>query len=77
VVGIVACRAAELGREDDAVTTPLERFAHDHFGLAVPVGGIDEVDSRVQRLVDDADRVVMVGIADGRAERQSAQRVGG
>ncbi len=54
------------GREDDAVTTPFERLAHDLFGVAVGVGGVDEVDARVQRLVDDADRVVVVGVADGR-----------
>ena len=76
VVGIVAYRTAELGREDDAVAAPLERLAHDYFGLAVCVGGVDEVDSRVQRLVDDADRVLGVGVADVRAERQCAERVG-
>jgi hypothetical protein len=76
VVGIVACRAAELGREDNAAAAPLERFAHGHLGLAVCVGSIDEVDPRVQRLVDDAGRVIVVGVADGRAESQSAQRVG-
>ena len=76
MVGIVAYRAAELGREDNAVAAPLERFAHGHFGLAVYVGSVDEVDPRVQRLVDDAGRVVVVGVADGRAESQSAQRVG-
>ena len=76
MVGIVAYRAAELGREDDAVAAPLEGFPHNHFGLAVHVGGVDEVDPRVQRLVDDADRVVVVGVADVRAERQCAERVG-
>jgi hypothetical protein len=76
LVGIVTCGAAELGREDDAVTAALERLAHDHFGLAVRVGRVDEVDPCVQRLVDDADRVVVVGVADGRAEGQRAERVG-
>jgi hypothetical protein len=76
VVGIVAYRAAELGREDNAVAASLERFAHGHFGLAVCVGGIDEVDPRVQRLVDNAGRVVVIGVADGRAECQRAERVG-
>jgi len=76
VVGIVTYRAAESGRQHNAVAAALERFAHDHFGLAVRVGGVDHVDPRVQRFADDADRVVVVGVADGRAECQCAKRVG-
>ena len=53
---------AELGREDDAVTAPLERLAHDLLGFAVGVGGVDEVDPRVQRLVDDADESSWSGL---------------
>ncbi len=77
LVGIVAHRRRTLGREDDVVAAPLERLADDLFGLAagVHVGGVDEVDPRVQRLVDDADRVVMVGVADG-PEHHRAERVG-
>ena len=67
LIGIVAHRAAELRREDHAVAAPLERLADDLLGVAVGVGGVDEVDPRVQRFVDDADRVVVVGVADGRA----------
>lgn len=78
LVGILTHREAHLGREDDAVPTPLERFAHDLFrgALAIRVGGVDEVDPRVQRLVDDLDRVVVVGVADGHAEHQCAEPVG-
>jgi hypothetical protein len=72
VVGIVAYRAAELGREDDAVSAPFERFAHHYFRLAVHVRRVDKIDPRVQRPVDDADRVVVVRVADGRAERECA-----
>ena len=46
---------------------PFERLADDLLGFAVGVGGVDEVDPGVQRLVDDADRVVVVGVADGEA----------
>src|ERR1019366_9379675 len=76
LIGIVAHWATELGRENDAVTTPFERLAHNLFRVAVGVGGVDEVDPRVQRFVDDADRVVVVGVADGRGEHQGAERVG-
>jgi hypothetical protein len=64
-VGIVAHRAVELGREDDVVAAPArERLGDDLLGLALPVhvGGVDEVDPRVERRVDDADRLVVVGI---------------
>jgi hypothetical protein len=55
----------------------LERLAHDLLGLAgrVPVGGVDEVDPRVQRLVRDADAVVVVRVA-ARPEHHGAERVG-
>jgi hypothetical protein len=66
-----------LGREDDVVAAPLERLPDDLLGLAgrVPVRGVDEVDPRVQRLTDDADRVVVVGVAAG-PEHHRAERVG-
>ena len=77
LVGVIAHRACTLGRQDDVVAASLERLAHDLFGLAagVRVGGVDEVDPGVQRLVDDADRVVVVGVADG-PEHHRAERVG-
>jgi hypothetical protein len=77
LVGIIAHRQMHLGGQDDAVAAPFERLAHDLFGLAVGirVGGVDEVDPRVQRFVDDADRVVVVGVADG-PEHHRAERVG-
>ena len=57
---------------------PLQRLADDLLRLAarVDVGGVDEVDPRVERVVDDADRLVVVGVAPGpehhRAEAERA-----
>jgi hypothetical protein len=62
LIGVITHRAAHLGREDDIVPSSLERLADDLFGVSVGVGGVDEVDSRVQRFVDDAGRVVGVGL---------------
>jgi hypothetical protein len=41
-----------------------QRLAHDLLGLAegVDVGRVDEVDAGVERRVDDADRLVVVGL---------------
>lgn len=48
----------------------------DHLGLApaVAVGGVDEIDPRIERLVNDADRLMVVGITD-RVEHHRAQTV--
>ena len=77
MVGLITHRPAELGREHHVVATPLERFPEDFLGLAlgVRVRGVDEVDPRVQRLVDDADRVLVVGVAE-RPEHHRAERIG-
>ena len=63
----LAHRAVELGREHDIVAAPGERLADDLLGLAlrVDVGGVHEVDSGVERRVDDPDRVVVIGVAPG------------
>jgi hypothetical protein len=42
--------------------------------VRVHVGGVDEVDPDIQGFVDDADRVLVVGVAD-RAEHHRAERV--
>jgi hypothetical protein len=66
----------ELGRQDHVVAAPLERLAHDLLRLpgGVDVRAVDEVDPAVERGVNDADRVVVVGVAPGtehhRAEAQ-------
>jgi hypothetical protein len=53
----------ELGREHDVVALAAgQRLADDLLRLAarIDVGGVDEVDARVQRAVDDPDAVVVV-----------------
>jgi hypothetical protein len=55
----------------------LEDLADDLLRLAgrVDVGGVDEVDAGVQGAVDDADGVVVVGVAPGAEHhRAEAQR---
>ena len=74
VVGVLAHRHAELGGQHDVVAAALECLADDLLGLAggVDVGGVDEVDPGIQGAVDDADRVVVVGVAPG-AEHHRAE----
>jgi hypothetical protein len=64
----------ELGGQDDVVAAAVEGLADDLLRLAgrVDVGGVDEVDPGVERAVDDADRVVVVGVAPG-AEHHRAE----
>ena len=68
----------ELRREHDVVATALDRLADDLLGLAgrVDVGGVDEVDPGVQRAVDDADRVVLVGVAPGAEHHRAEAELG-
>jgi hypothetical protein len=68
----------DLGGEHDArAVLTGESLADDLLGLAlgVDVGGVDEVDARVQGSVDDPDRVVVVGVAPG-AEHHGAEAQG-
>jgi hypothetical protein len=81
---LLAHREVHLGREDDVVAPPAgERLGHDDLRLAlrVDVRGVDEVDPRVERAVDDPDRVGVIGVAPGaehhRAEAQLADRHAG
>ena len=83
-VGILAHGVVELGGEDDLVAPAAgERPADELLGLARPihVGGVDEVDARVERTVDDLDGLVVVGVALGAehhcAEAQLADRYAG
>jgi hypothetical protein len=65
-VRAVAHRAPELRRQDDLVATAAgECLADDLLRLAlrVDVGGIDEIDPGVERAVDDAHGIVVVGVA--------------
>ena len=64
-VRVVAHRRVDLGGQHHVVAPAGQRLADDLLGLAgrVDVGGVDEVDPRVERAVDDPDRVVVVGVA--------------
>ena len=65
----------DLGAEDHLVAAAGQRLADDALRIArvVDVGGIDEVDARVQRGVDDPDRVGLVR-ASAEVHRAEAQR---
>ena len=67
LVAVLAHRRMELGGQYHVVAPAGERLGHDLLGLArrVHVGGVDEVHARVERGVDDADAVVVVGVAPG------------
>jgi hypothetical protein len=79
VVGVLAERHAELRGEHHVLAPSAgERLADDQLRLTpgVGIGGVDEIDSGVQRAVNDLDSVVVVGVAGGaehhRAEAQLA-----
>ena len=75
LVRAVAHAAVELRGQDDAVAAAArERLADYLLRLAarVDVRGVDEVDPRVERPVDDADRLVVVRVAPG-AEHHRAE----
>jgi hypothetical protein len=82
-VGSVAHREMHLGREHDVVAAPPQRPADDLLGLTgrIDIGGVDEVDARVERAVDDADALVVIRVAPGtehhRAEAQLGDRNAG
>ena len=77
LVRVIAHRPIDLGREHDVVAAALERLADDHLGLTgrVAVGGVHEVDPGIQRLVDDADAVVVVRITNGGSEHHRAEGI--
>ena len=70
-----AHRIPELRRQHDVVASPRKCPAGDLFGLTVGihVGRVDEVDAGVQRLMDRALALGMVGVAP-RAEHHGAER---
>jgi hypothetical protein len=78
VIGVVTHWEAHLGRQDDVVPTPLERLPDDDLGFAprVRIGGVDEVDPGVERLVDHPAGVVVVGVAARRPEHERAKPIG-
>src|SRR5207249_11799493 len=54
----------DLRRENDLIASPLERLPDDLLSLAVgiDVRRVHDVDPGVERLVDDADAIVVVGV---------------
>ena len=57
-------REVELGgKEEEDEAEKGERLADDLLGYTghVHIGGVDEVDPGVERRVDDADRLVVIG----------------
>jgi hypothetical protein len=57
-----------LGGEDDVVAPSAGQcLADDGFGFAVRVGvrGVDEGDARIQCVVDEPDRRIVVGFTPG------------
>jgi hypothetical protein len=73
-VQTLAHLAVELRREDDLVATAGERLPDDLLvlPLRVDVGGVDDVDPRVERGVDDPDPILVIGVPPG-AEHHRAQ----
>ena len=74
LVDVVPHRPVGLRRQHDPVTPILESLADDLLGLAprVDIGGVDEVDPRIEGAVDDPGRVLVIGIAPG-AEHHRAE----
>ncbi len=77
LVRILAHGAMHLGGEHDLVATAFQRLADDllRLALAVSIGGVDEIDADIQRLVNDAGALVMIGVGDA-AEHHRAEAVG-
>ena len=57
------------------VTAALKGPADNLLRVSVRVSGVDEVDACVERLVDNPDRVLGVGVADLRGEHERAEPV--
>ena len=74
VVRVVIDRSAHLRGQDHVVTAALECPSHDVFGVSVGVSGVHQVDPGVERLVDDADRLLGV-VAHRGGEHHRAEPV--
>jgi hypothetical protein len=77
MVGVVPHRVEALSGEDDVVAAALEGPADDLLALApgVDVGGVHEVDARVQRPGDHLLALGVVGVAHG-PEHHRAEALG-
>ena len=58
----VVDRHAELGRDDDLAASCAERYAEEDLGLggAVDVGGVKEIDPRLDGAVDNSRRAGLI-----------------
>ena len=66
VVRVVVHRVVELGGEHHLVTLPTGQGPTDDLltlAVRVHVGGVDEVDPGIDRPTDQADAVVVIGVA--------------
>ena len=74
LVDVAAHRMVDLGGQHHVVAPPAQCLPDDLLRLAagVNVGGVDDVDPRVERGVDDARAGDTVGVAE-RAEHHRAQ----
>src|SRR6185295_14267660 len=70
---------AELGGDDHALAAALQRLAEQRLVVApaVHVRGVGEIDALVERVVDDADRLVVAGVAIDARHGHEAQAEGG
>jgi len=64
-IPIATHRVIHLRGNHQFIASSGDGFAHDLLALAtgVGIGGIDEVDPGIERLVDDADAFGVVGVA--------------
>src|SRR4051812_4208365 len=75
LVRVVAHAAVDLGGEHDVLAAAIGKCLADdllRLPARVDIRGVDEVDPRVERAVDDADRVLVIGVAPG-AEHHRAE----
>ena len=70
---------AELGRQDDLVASALDGPSHEFLVLewAVHVGGVEEVDAAVERLVNRGNRLAVVAHAVELAHTHAAEALRG
>ena len=77
VVRVVAHGAMHLGGQHNILATALQCFADNllRLAVAISIGGVDEVDPEIQRIVDHTDAVVVIGVSDA-SEHHRAQAIG-
>ena len=78
LLAVGALRLAELGGHHHAIAAPTQRLAEQLLVVppAVHVGRVEKVDALVERVVDHADRLLVVGIAVDARHRHQAEADG-